>query len=107
MPESNGNAGTAVEAIVFRAIDSVNELLSGAQRLPKNRSVPLLDDGSAFDSLAVINLLVFIEDGIRDSLGREIVLAAEEGESPLNSDDLKTLGSLIDALHNLLTNPAS
>jgi hypothetical protein len=106
MLESNGNAEAAVEAIVFRAIDSVNELLSSAQRLPKSRSVPLLDDGSAFDSLAVINLLVFIEDGVRDSFGREIALAGEEGESPLNSDDLKTLGSLIDALRTLLANPA-
>jgi hypothetical protein len=55
--------------------------------------------------MAVINLLVFIEDEIRESFGREVTLAGEDGAGPLQDRDLKTLGSLIDALQNLLAAP--
>jgi acyl carrier protein len=103
MSDSNGNVVSTTEAAVFRAIDRVNELLAEPQRMTKRRSLLLTEDGTAFDSLTLINLLVFIEDEVRDTFGQEVNLTADDGTGPLNDHDLKTLGSLIDALHNLLS----
>jgi hypothetical protein len=106
MSVSNGNSASATETLVFRAVDRVNELLAETQQLTKNRTIPLMEDGTVLDSLAIINLLVFIEDEIRDAFGREVTLAGEDGAGSLQDRDLKTLGSLIDALQNLLAEPA-
>lgn len=106
MSVSNGNSTSATETLVFRAVDRVNELLAETQQLTKNRTIPLMEDGTVLDSLAIINLLVFIEDEIRDAFGREVTLAGEDGAGSLQDRDLKTLGSLIDALQNLLAEPA-
>jgi len=105
MSVSNGNSASATETLVFRAVDRVNELLAETQQLTKSRTIPLMEDGTVLDSLAIINLLVFIEDEIRESFGREVTLTGEDGAGPLQDDDLKTLGSLIDALQNLLAAP--
>jgi hypothetical protein len=105
MSDSNGNQASATETMVFRAVDRVNELLTETQRLTKSRAIPLMGDGTTLDSLALVNLLVFVEDEIRDALGQEVTLAGEDGTGPLGDDDLKTLGSLIDALQNLLAIP--
>ncbi len=102
MSDSNGSSVSATEAVVFRAVDRVNELLAETQQLKRSRTIPLMEDGTALDSLALINLLVFIEDEIRDTFGQEIILAGEDPTGPLKDSDLKTLGSLIDALQNLL-----
>lgn len=103
MPDPNGNSVSATEAAVFRAVDRVNELLAETRRVTKKRAIPLMEDGTPFDSLALVNLLVFIEDEIRDAFGLEVRLAGEDRMGSLNDHDLKTLGSLIDALHNLLS----
>jgi acyl carrier protein len=100
---SDTTARPATEAAVFRAVDRLNELLAETQRVPKDRDALLFADGSVLDSLALINLLVFVEDEVRDAFGRELVLAGEEEQNgPLNRESLNTLGSLIDGLHALL-----
>jgi hypothetical protein len=60
MSVSNGNSASAAETLVFRAVDRVNELLVEPQQLTKSRTIPLMENGTVLDSLAIINLLVFI-----------------------------------------------
>jgi hypothetical protein len=98
MSDLNGNhAGREVEMAVFRAVDRVNEVLTDLQQLSKNRETPLLADGTNLDSLAIINLLVSIEDEILESLGRQLTLVGDD-TTELDREALQTLGTLIDAL---------
>ena len=106
MPALNGNKTAAVEAAVFRAVDLLNELMEETQQLEKSRNAPLLEKGSVLDSLAVINLLVSVEDQIKDTFGRELVLAGEDGTGELTPESLQTVGSLIDAVQMLLERPS-
>ncbi len=97
----------ATEAAVFRAVDRLNELLAETQRVQKRREALLFADGTALDSLALINLLVFIEDEVRETFGLELILTAEENaECALHRESLRTLGSLVDELHALLASAA-
>ncbi len=99
--DQSGTAAT--QAAVFRAVDRLNELLAETQRVRKQRDALLFADGTALDSLALVNLLVFVEDEIRDAFGRELALTAEEdGGGALNREALETLGSFIDRLQTLL-----
>lgn len=103
---NNGNPVTrgaaTAEGVVSRAIDQVNELLAESQQLKKDRLTPLVDPNTTLDSLSVINLLVFIEDEFRESFDREIVLAGEAGDAMVTPSALRTVGSLTDALDELL-----
>jgi len=103
-PAARG-AATA-ESVVSHAIDQVNELLAESQQLKKDRLTPLIDPNTTLDSLSVINLLVFIEDEFRESFDREIVLAGEVGDAALTPGALRTVGSLTDALDELLRGEA-
>jgi acyl carrier protein len=97
-PESDNllnGAREQVEAAVFRAVDSLNETLAPTQQLGKMRSTVVVDNAGKLDSMAVVNLIVFIEDAIAHSLNRQLDLT---GGDPFDPQDLRTLGSLIDAL---------
>jgi hypothetical protein len=49
--------------------------------------------------MAVVNLLVFIEEEMLNSLGIEIVLAGADGEAAIDPEALGILGTLIDAIY--------
>jgi acyl carrier protein len=85
----------AVEAAIFRAVDTLNETLAKTQQIAKSRDTVLVDSQASVDSLAIVNLIVFIEDEIAGSFGHKLDLS---GADPFAEEDLKTLGSLIDAL---------
>ncbi|HUA33213.1 MAG TPA: hypothetical protein VMA09_06385 [Candidatus Binataceae bacterium] len=95
-------AGSQIEAAVLRAIEKVNELLPESQRLAKSRDTRLLDDGTELDSLSIVNLLVFVEDELSDSLGREISLTGSDDALDFPAEDLRSMGSLIEALQRRL-----
>jgi acyl carrier protein len=94
-----------LEAAVLRAVDKLNELLPEDQQLAKDRAAILIDEGTNLDSLSVINLLVFVEDEISGALGIELSLTGEDDTVELPGEALRTLGSLIDAIDGLVTEP--
>ena len=103
MTSHQAEVGSQIEAAVLRAIDKVNELLPVSQRLTKSRDTRLLDDGTELDSLSVVNLLVFVEDELSDSLGREITLTGSDDAMDFPAEDLRSTGSLIEALERRLS----
>jgi acyl carrier protein len=92
-----------VETVVFSAVDRLNELLPPTGQLERSRAALLLADGTSLDSMAVVNLLVFIEEEMLNELDREITLAGAEGEAELEVEALATVGTLIDAICQQLT----
>ena len=103
MTPNDGETGSQIEAAVLRAIDKVNELLPASQRLAKSRETRLLDDGTELDSLSIVNLLVFVEDELSESLGREISLTGSDDALDFPAEDLRSTGSLIEALERRLS----
>ena len=95
----SGTAHACVEEAVVRAIDTLNETLAQTQQVAKTRDTVLVDATSSLDSMAVVNLLVFIEDELAQGLGIQLDLT---GANAFNQEDLKTLGSVIDALRRKL-----
>jgi acyl carrier protein len=87
-----------VEAVVFSALDRLKEVLPPNAQLDRSRAALLLGDGTSLDSMAVVNLLVFIEEEMQNSLGVEIMLAGAEGGDSIDPAALATVGTLIDAI---------
>ena len=94
----NGNSSIAPEAVraaIFRAIDTLNETLAKTQQLRKSAETVLIDSKGSLDSMALVNLIVFVEDELAKSFGRQLDLT---GGDPFQEGDLKTLGSMTEAL---------
>lgn len=96
--KSNGNSTItpdAVSAAIFRAVDTLNQTLAKTQQLRKSRDTILIDSKGSIDSMALVNLIVFVEDELAQAFGRQLDLT---GGDPFEEQDLKTLGSMTEAL---------
>jgi acyl carrier protein len=93
--ESSGRARERVEAAVFRAIDTLNQTLASTQQVGKAHDTVLVDTAGSLDSMALVNLMVFIEDELAQNSVLQLDLT---GADAFEEQDLKTLGSVIDAL---------
>jgi len=61
----NGNSSItpeSVSAAIFRAVDTLNETLAETQQPRKSRDTVLIDTKGSVDSMALVNLIVFVED---------------------------------------------
>jgi acyl carrier protein len=106
---NHGAAGSVITPqlvgeAVFRAIDLLNDTVAETQRITNSADTTLVDTGGSLDSMAMVNLLIFVEDDVSANFGRELDLT---GNEPLDPQDLKTVGSLIDALFRRLSEPGS
>ena len=63
--------------IVWRAIDSVNEVLLDGNTLSKDGETVLLGEGARLDSMGFVNFVVALEDATAEALGRRINLSEE------------------------------
>jgi len=96
--KSNGNSSITPEAVstaIFRAVDTLNETLAKTQQLKKSGDTVLIDSKSSVDSMALVNLIVFVEDELAQAFGCQLDLT---GGDPFQEQDLKTLGSMAQAL---------
>ncbi len=84
---------TAVTALVFRAIDRVNELLPAPAALAKAPHTVLGGTGSALDSMGMVNLMAAVEDEVAEHYGRELSLV--DARIGNGDDPLETVGTLI------------
>lgn len=96
--KSDGNSpitSEAIRAAIFRAVDTLNETLAKTQQLRKSGDTVLIDSKGSIDSMALVNLIVFVEDELAHAFGRQLDLT---GAEPFEEQDLKTLGSMTEAL---------
>ena len=94
----NGNSSITpeeVSAAIFRAVDTLNQTLAKTQQLKKSGDAVLIDSKGSVDSMALVNLIVFVEDELVQAFGRQLDLT---GGDPFREQDLKTLGSMAEAL---------
>lgn len=62
---------------IYEAIRELNGQLPPEERLTTAPETVLQGEGAALDSLALINFLVLLEDGVEARLGRRVVLLDE------------------------------
>jgi acyl carrier protein len=80
-------------ALVYRAVDALNEQLAPADRLPASPETPLLGDTGTIDSVQLVNLIVATEELLLDVYDRSVSLADDRAFSRARSPFL-TIGSL-------------
>jgi acyl carrier protein len=83
----------AVYRAIYAAIDDTNPSLPADAQLEKTPETVLFGDGSSLNSLALVNLIVAVEEGVERELGVAITLADERAMSAKQSP-FRTVRSL-------------
>jgi len=91
----------AILALIYQAIDELNEDLPASDRLARERSTPLLGEGGVLDSIQLVNLVVATEELVEESYDRVVALADDRAFSQARSPFL-TIGSFADYIGKIL-----
>ena len=89
--------------IIYSVIDEMNESMATERPLLKNEDTVLYGPGTELDSLALVNLIVSVEQEISDKLGVSLALADEKALSQKRSP-FRTVKSLDEYVKSLLEN---
>ena len=90
-----------IRKTVFSAIDDVNQLLPKNEKVDTKLESLLYAEGGKLDSLALVNLIVAIEEKIEAEFGALISLADDRAMSKKDSP-FRTIRSLVNHLCVLL-----
>ncbi len=91
-----------VKTIVFHAVDEINQDLKDNAKLNKSLDTILFGQGAKIDSMALVSLIVAVEEGISDEFGVAVTLANEKALSMAHSP-FKSLGSMIDYVFDIVS----
>jgi acyl carrier protein len=94
-----------VQAIVFRAIDRVNEVRLADNALVKEPAFVLLGDGGALDSMGFVNFVVALEEELA-AAGASSNILDELSGSANTTPGPATVSEFIDILFALLQQKA-
>ena len=87
--------------IITNSIDEINEQLAPKDQLEVSSDTHLFGNESKLDSLALVNLIVVIEQNIEDEFDVSITIADERAMSQKHSP-FRTIGTLADYIDMLL-----
>ena len=87
--------------LVYAAVDQVNAQAIDDTKIVKDPATPLLDGDGGVDSLALVNLVVALEQIVFDETGDTIAIVDEDVYSSPDSP-FRTLGSLAAHLEKLI-----
>ena len=94
-------AGQPVIDAIHSAVDDLNEILDGDERLTKSPNEALIGKDAKLDSLGLVNLIVLVEEKIQQQFGVGITLVDERAMSQSKSP-FRTLGSLAEFVEEQL-----
>ena len=91
-----------VSEAIYKAVDGFNEQSDKNHQLKKSPTTILFGKGGQLDSLALVSLIIEVEEKILDELGVSITLADERALSQKNSPflTLQTLTQYVSLLIN-------
>ena len=95
-----GNRKT-IENLIITSVKEINEQLPQAEQLGQSTKTVLFGKDGKLDSLALVNLIVAIEQNIEDEFDVSITIADERAMSQKYSP-FRTIGSLADYIEMLL-----
>lgn len=73
MPESENK----ILEVIYRVIDDINDQEDQDEKITKSLDTILMGSGSDLDSLAIVNLIVAVEQDIEDAFDLSVTLASE------------------------------
>lgn len=88
-------------AIIYDAIDEINELLPAEQQAQKSLDAVLVGQAGCLDSFGLVNLIVAVEQRVNDEFGIALTLADERAMSRSRSP-FRTVATLRDYIAGLL-----
>ena len=86
--------------LVYQAVDQVNAQMPDS-KIVKDPATPLLDADGGIDSLALVNLVVALEQAVYDATEKTITIADENIYSSTESP-FRTLGALAAYLDTMI-----
>ena len=87
--------------IILKATDEVNQELDQKVPIELGAEAPLFGSKGVLDSIALVSLVVAVEEAISDNLGANLTLADEKAMSQKNSP-FRSIASLVDYVDLLL-----
>ena len=82
-----------VKALVYNAIDEVNELLESEQQITKSDETVLFGEEGVLDSLGLVKLIVAVEGKVQEEFDVPVTLANEKAMS-MKNNPFQTVGAL-------------
>ena len=88
--------------IIYEQTKELNEDLTHKVPLEKSENAPLFGRGGVLDSIALVSLIVAVEQAIEDEFDTALTIADEKAMSQ-KSSPFKTIGSLATYIQKLIT----
>ena len=88
------------EKLINIIVNNLKDIVDNAGIVVNSES-SLFGDAGLLDSMALVGLIVAVEQDVEDEFGKEITIADAKAMSQKNSP-FKTIGSLADYIENLL-----
>ncbi len=90
---------TAIENVVYLALEELRSRFSELRDIPKSRNSLLFGTGGALDSLSLVNLVVILEEKLESELGQTVSLVDEKA---LNQEmsPFHSVGALVDYIES-------
>lgn len=86
---------------VYAAVDELNEQLPKGVRVTKSLEAPMYGPGGNLESIDLVNLIIEVEEKVKEAFGVSITIADDRAVSAQNSPFV-TLGSLTDYVAGLI-----
>lgn len=91
---------------IFAAVDELNDQLPKGVLVAKSLDAPLYGPGSSLESLDLVNLIIEVEEKVKDAFGVSITIADDRAVSAQDSPFV-TLGALTNYVSGLIPNHGS
>ena len=88
----------SVRTAVYRAVNSVNELLPPQQALPAEDATVLVGPDAMLDSMGFVNFIVALEEELERELRRTFAVSDLMAMQAQRSDAAFTIGDIIDVV---------
>lgn len=95
-----------LEQAIFAAVDELNDQLPKGVRVAKSLDAPLYGQGGKLESIDLVNLIIEVEEKVKDAFGVSITIADDRAMSSQNSPFV-TLGALSSYVSELIQNNAN
>lgn len=96
----SGTPRDKVLQLVLAAVDATNQVLPPRQQLPRREDAVLMGGSSGADSLALVNLIVAIEERVDEEFGLSVNFA--DDAMSLADNPFSTVASLADYVVRLI-----
>jgi acyl carrier protein len=90
-----------VAALVYRAVDEINQELTDGQQLTKDPATVLFGKHATIDSMALVSFIVAVEEQLLQEFGVSVTLANDKAMS-MERSPFRTLATLVEYVEGVM-----